>query len=106
MLNPIYGVGVGEALSQTSFSRNFDGENFYEAPASRQFDRSKLKLGRVVGRGEFGEVHEGLVRALPLCPFRLLACISYMSQCSSSLIVCNEDRHWASRLASPCRTWQ
>ena len=82
-------MGVGEALSQTSFSRNFDGENFYEAPASRQFDRSKLKLGRVVGRGEFGEVHEGLVRALLLLPFRLLACRSCMSQCSCALTVVN-----------------
>ena len=33
----------------------------FQAPSARQFDRTKLKLGRIVGRGEFGDVREGLV---------------------------------------------
>ena len=53
--NPLYDGDVRE-----------NGEPIYESPLSKEFDRKKLKLGRIVGRGEFGEVYEGLVRSFIL----------------------------------------
>jgi hypothetical protein len=58
--NPLYGM-VHAGLSPGAHNGHADAECLYESPLSKELDRAALRLGRVVGRGEFGLVHDGLV---------------------------------------------
>ena len=60
--NPIYGLGAKDDHSPNLYEQT-SPDSVYEAPSSKEFDPSKLKLGRVLGQGEFGLVYEGLVRS-------------------------------------------